>query len=89
MKAHITARIFVAGELLGEESLELDEAQIETLLPEIARQHAKLVGDRPFMVEIEFLDEHDPQQRYFRFGSDPAGMVTPIAVSLGGFAREN
>jgi hypothetical protein len=89
MKARITARIFVAGELLGAETLELDDAQIETLLPEIARQHAKLVGDRPFMVEIEFLDEHDPQHRYFRFGTDPRGLVLPVAVALGSVPHEN
>jgi len=82
MTTRITARIFVAGELLGEETLELDEDQIETLLPEIARQHAKLVGDRPFLVELQFLDAKDARSRYFRFGTDPAGVTMPVEVAL-------
>jgi hypothetical protein len=84
MKTRITARIFVARELLGEESFELEESEIETLLPVIAKRHARLVGDRPFMLELEFLDEHDPLARYFRFGTDPAGMVIPIEIALSG-----
>jgi hypothetical protein len=83
MKTRIAARIFVAGRLLGEETLELETDEIESKLPEIASHHAKLVGDRPFMVELEFLDEPDPETRYFRFGSDPTGMVKPIEVTRG------
>jgi hypothetical protein len=83
VKVRIMARIFVAGELLGEESLEVEADHIETQLPEIARRHARLVGNRPFMVELEFLDEPDPNTRYFRFGTDTAGMVRPAAVALG------
>jgi hypothetical protein len=41
------------------------------------------------MVELEFLDESNPRHRYFRFGTNPDGMVIPIAISLGGFPREN
>lgn len=91
MKTRIMARIFVAGELLGEEGpMELEEDSLDTLLSEMAARHARLVGpDRPFMVEIEFLDEHDPMARYFRFGTDPAGMVAPIAISLGSYPREH
>jgi hypothetical protein len=84
MKVRIVARIFVARELLGEESLELEEDDLEKSLPVMATRHAMLVGDRPFMVEIEFLDEHDPMARYFRFGTDPAGMVIPIEIALSG-----
>jgi hypothetical protein len=32
------------------------------------------------MVELEFLDEPNPHHRYFRFGTNPAGMVLPIAI---------
>lgn len=82
MKTRIAARIFVAGALLGEESFELEEAEIETMLPAMATRHAMLAGDRPFMVEIEFLDEHDPLARYFRVGTEASGLVIPIEIAL-------
>jgi hypothetical protein len=86
MTIRIMARVFVAGELLAEDGpLELDEDALEHSMPEIAARHARLVGpSRPFMVELEFLDEHDPMTRYFRFGTDPAGLLIPVAVAVGG-----
>ncbi len=66
-----------------EDRVELDETSLEKLLPQLAEKHARaLAAHKLHMIEIEFLAELDPLQRYFRFGSDPSGMVMPIKVDL-------
>ena len=34
------------------------------------------------MIEIQFLEEPDRNQAFFRIGTDPGGMVKPVAVDL-------
>jgi hypothetical protein len=71
------------GALLFEDRLELEEAELDSLLPQIAREHLDTLSAHPVhMIEIEFLDELDPLKRYFRFGTDPSHMVRPTRVNL-------
>jgi hypothetical protein len=49
---------------------------------ELAQKHVKLAGTRPHMIEFEFLDEPDQLKRFLRVGTDPRGMVKPIALDL-------
>jgi hypothetical protein len=66
-----------------EEKAEIAVDQLETVLPSLAEKHAAALAAKTLhMIEIEFLDEPDPDQRFFRFGTDPAGMVKPMKVSF-------
>ncbi len=89
MKTHLAIRGFAEGVRQFEDLVELDpESQdLENLLPALAKKHATAMAEKHGeamaahelqMIEIEFLDEPDPEQRYFRFGSDPRHMVAPI-----------
>jgi hypothetical protein len=82
-------RLMVRGYLKGAQvfarPVTVDEANLERVLPDLAREHAEaMVAGTLGMIEIEFLDEPDPEQRYFRLGTDPQGMVQPRAINLGG-----
>jgi len=81
----IAIRGFAAGTLLFEDTVVMvDEAALENLLPTLAEEHATAMAEhRLHMIEIEFLDEPDPLQRFFRFGTDPSQMVEPFEI-LGG-----
>jgi hypothetical protein len=76
----LAVRGYVDGALRFEERLEIsDPAELET----IAAQHAEQMVNEPrHMIEIEFLDEPDELERFFRFGTDPSGMVAPIGIKL-------
>jgi hypothetical protein len=69
----VRLRVWVEGELRLEEQ-PTDHEETIRRLPEIiglASLH---------MVELEFLDEPDPLQRFYRFGTDPRRMVRPRPV---------
>lgn len=66
--------------LLFQEKIEVESE--EDLSPLAKVQMERLIGHPENMVEIEFLDELDPKQRFFRFGSDPRRMRNPIGVDL-------
>ena len=71
-----------AKEYAFEERVNLEEGELHTVLPQLAERHLEMLADGG-MVEIEFLDEPDQLQRFFRFGTDPSRMVQPIRVDLG------
>jgi hypothetical protein len=72
---NLTFRVFVEGKLEIEETGAYQPDDIKA----VAERHAAAVGDRPHMVEIEFLDEPNPWERFFRMGTDPQAMVLPVA----------
>ena len=80
----LAIRGYVEGHLKFEELVTLpDPAAVEHMIPVLATKHATALADHKLhMIEIEFLDEPNPLERFFRFGSDPSGMVMPIEVKL-------
>jgi hypothetical protein len=79
----LAIRGYAAGVLQFEGLLEAGEDKLQELLPDLAQKHAEdLLEHRLHMIEIEFLDEPNPLQRFFRFGSDPRLMRRPVMVDL-------
>ena len=73
------------GKLVYEEiySFPVNDESNSDALGRLAEQHAlKLEADKDsrHMMEIEFLDEPNPEERYYRWGTDPGGMVRPAAL---------
>lgn len=85
MTVRLAVRIFVAGAKVLEEFPVVDSEG--TAVARLAVEHAERVRSIPggvdrYLVEIEFLDEPDPLDRFFRIGTDPAGMVKPIEMGF-------
>jgi hypothetical protein len=76
-------RGFKSGRLLWAEDLVFAEVELERLLPALAQEHIdEIKAGRLGMIELEFLDEPDPMQRFFRIGVEQEGMVVPIRIDL-------
>jgi hypothetical protein len=79
MKLRLRARGFAEGRVIFDENLEAAAEEVAAL----AERHClRMVPYPKHMIEIEFLDEPDPRQRFFRIGTDPAGMVQPVAIPI-------
>ncbi len=84
-KVRLAIRGFADGCKRFEDQVQIEETELDAVLPALAQKHGAALGyGSAFMIEIEFLDEPDLEQRFFRFGTDPAGMVQPIAIQLDG-----
>lgn len=79
-KMRLAIRVFIDGVKQSEERIEVGET--DDFLPKLAEKHAAMMAEKPGMVEIEFLDELNPEVRFFRMGTDKRSMVDPITVDL-------
>jgi hypothetical protein len=79
---HLAVRGYVDGKQQFEDLITIfDPDAIEHGLDKIAEKHAAVLASHTLhMIEIEFLDEPDAQHRFFRFGTDPSGMMIPIRL---------
>ncbi|HEY1860807.1 MAG TPA: hypothetical protein VGG61_10655 [Gemmataceae bacterium] len=74
-------RGFVDGMKKFEEHVEVDSEDFGVAkVYALAARHMAVLGNEPHMIEFEFPDEPDPLKRFFRFGTDPRGMVIPVVV---------
>jgi len=86
MTVRLAIRGFVGKTMKFEDLVELDEEKLDSVLVQLGEKHARAMAAHELhMIEIEFLDEPDVSQRFFRFGSDPSAMKNPIAVETGDF----
>jgi hypothetical protein len=79
----LAIRAFAQGCRQFEEIVTVDDSQIDLVIPALAEKHAKALPEM-HMIEIEFLDEPNFNERFFRFGTDPSQMVNPIEVTRRG-----
>lgn len=78
----LAVRVYFQGILQSEERLMVTKDNLGVLCYSMAVKHAQMLHAELGHVEIEFLDELNPQERFFRIGTDTSGMVLPIAVKL-------
>jgi hypothetical protein len=78
----VTIRGFAGKRVVFEDRLEIRESDLEDLIVSLAQKHAnRMANHQLHMIEFEFPDE-PISDRYFCFGTDPSGMVMPIAFPL-------
>jgi hypothetical protein len=80
----LAIRGFIGRVKVLEELADVDDEGdgMEALVEKHAIHLLTLPGGERHMIEIEFLDEPDPLQRFFRIGTDPDQMITPVAVRV-------
>ena len=75
----IAVRGYAAGQLIFQEFADISEQDPEA--EKLALAHLEQMIPFPeHMIEIEFLEEPDLNQRFFRFGTDPSRMIKPRQV---------
>jgi hypothetical protein len=67
------------GALIFQEAIEFDEP--DDAMPKAMEHVALMTRFEKCLIEIEYLDEPDPLQRFFRMGNDAARMVMPVRIT--------
>jgi hypothetical protein len=73
---NVIVRCYIDGKLRFTDKSKVKAIDFEAMV----NKHAAAAGDRPLMIEVEFLDQPEPQ-RFLRFGTDPRGMVMPMPLT--------
>ena len=79
----IAVRGFAGRKVVFEDRIDVPVEQIDAVIQEHAERHARrMAAHELHMIEIEFLDEPDVNQRFFRLGTDPSLMAQPVKIPL-------
>jgi hypothetical protein len=83
MKIRLVIRGYLGKVRQWQSSVELTEENLENLLPDLAESHCEAMAAGTLdMIEIEFLDDPDPNRRFLRIGTNPDGIVYPLRFNL-------
>lgn len=75
---HLTFRGFNGSRRVFEEERRIMEQDFDAAISELTKRHCDAIdAESVDMIEIEFMGEPDINQRFFRIGTSPAGMVAP------------
>lgn len=78
---HLTFRGFNGSQMVFEEQATIPASALSGVAEAYGKKHcAAIESDELTMVEIEFMDESDPNERFFRIGTNPDGMVAPARI---------
>jgi hypothetical protein len=78
---HVAIRGFARNAMVFEDRIAVCAGDLDSVILQFAERHAlKLATHELHMIEIEFLDEPDENERFFRLGTDPSGMIMPILI---------
>ena len=71
-------RSYAGAQLISQEYQQIDSANIDKAACKMIEKHSAMLLRYPqFLIEVEFLDEPDVNQRFFRIGNSPVGMIDP------------
>lgn len=78
----LAIRTYKRGVLQTVERIEVSMEDMQNVLTDLASKHAEAMIETPGHVEIEFLDEPNVNERFFRIGTDFSCMVKPVELDL-------
>jgi hypothetical protein len=79
----IMVRGYKRGVLVWENKLVMCELDLDRLIPTLVDEHiAEIQKGTVGMIEMEFLDVPESEDRFFRIGVEPDGMVLPIHFKI-------
>lgn len=82
MTTRLAVRGFRGAVRIFENRIDLPDEEMDAI-EKLAEEHLKAIAAGELtMIEFEFLDAPDRNQAFFRIGSDPRGMVMPVALDL-------